>query len=57
MSRRRRFGQRGQAITEFALVGPLFMRAVVWGQSLAPDAAEKTADVILAAFTSNRRGS
>ena len=32
------------------LVGPLFMRAVVWGQRLAPDAAEKTADVILAAF-------
>jgi AcrR family transcriptional regulator len=32
------------------LVGPLFMRAVVWGQPLAPDAAEKTADVILAAF-------
>jgi AcrR family transcriptional regulator len=39
------------------LVGPLFMRAVVWGQPLAPDAAEKTADVILAAFTSNRRAS
>ena len=32
------------------LVGPLFMRAVVWGQPLAADAAEKTADVILAAF-------
>jgi AcrR family transcriptional regulator len=32
------------------LVGPLFMRAVVWGQPLAPDAAEKTTDVILAAF-------
>jgi AcrR family transcriptional regulator len=32
------------------LVGPLFMRAVVWGQPLAPDAAEKTVDVILAAF-------
>jgi hypothetical protein len=32
------------------LVGPLFMRAVVWGQPLEPDAAEKTADVILAAF-------
>jgi AcrR family transcriptional regulator len=32
------------------LVGPLFMRAVVWGQPLAPDAAEKTADVILSAF-------
>jgi AcrR family transcriptional regulator len=35
------------------LVGPLFMRAVVWGQPLGPDAAEKTADVILAAFGAN----
>ena len=32
------------------LVGPLFMRAVVWGEPLPADAAEKTADVILAAF-------
>jgi len=32
------------------LVGPLFMRAVVWGQPLPRNAAEKTADVILAAF-------
>jgi AcrR family transcriptional regulator len=32
------------------LVGPLFMRAVVWGEALAPEAAEKTADVILTAF-------
>ncbi len=32
------------------LLGPLFMRAVVWGQPLAPDAAEKTVDVVLAAF-------
>lgn len=32
------------------LVGPLFMRAVVWGQPLQPDAAEKTVDVVLAAF-------
>jgi len=32
------------------LAGPLFMRAVVWGETLADDAAEKTADVILAAF-------
>jgi AcrR family transcriptional regulator len=32
------------------LVGPLFMRAVVWGQPLAPDAAEQTADVVIAAF-------
>jgi AcrR family transcriptional regulator len=37
------------------LVGPLFMRAVVWGQPLAADAAEKTADVILAAFPPNPR--
>ena len=35
------------------LVGPLFMRAVVWGQPLEPDAAEQTADVILAAFGAN----
>src|SRR5206468_3714278 len=28
------------------LVGPLFMRAVVWGIPLAPDAADKTTDVI-----------
>jgi AcrR family transcriptional regulator len=39
------------------LVGPLFMRAVVWGQPLAPDAAEKTADVVLAAFAANPRRS
>lgn len=32
------------------LVGPLFMRAVVWGEPLADNMAEKTADVILAAF-------
>jgi AcrR family transcriptional regulator len=32
------------------LIGPLFMRAVVWGQALPRDAAEKTADVIVAAF-------
>ena len=37
------------------LVGPLFMRAVVWGQPLAPDAAEQTADVILAAFGASPR--
>jgi AcrR family transcriptional regulator len=35
------------------LVGPLFMRAVVWGQPLEPDAAEKTTDVILAAFATS----
>ena len=39
------------------LVGPLFMRAVVWGQPLARDAAEKTADVILAAFAPRPRRS
>jgi AcrR family transcriptional regulator len=32
------------------LVGPLFMRSVVWGQPLSPRAAEATADVILATF-------
>jgi|SRR6516164_9857244 AcrR family transcriptional regulator len=32
------------------LVGPLFMRAVVWGQPLSPRAAEATADVIVATF-------
>jgi AcrR family transcriptional regulator len=32
------------------LVGPLFMRAVVWGQPLAKNAAEKTVDVVLATF-------
>ncbi len=36
------------------LVGPLFMRAVVWGQPLTRDAAEKTADVVLAAFAARR---
>src|SRR6185503_18041784 len=32
------------------LMGPLFMRAVVWGQRLSRAAAEATADVVLAAF-------
>jgi len=32
------------------LAGPLFMRAIVWGQPLEKNIAEKTADVILAAF-------
>ena len=32
------------------LSGPLFMRAVVWGEPFADEAAERTADVILAAF-------
>ncbi len=35
------------------LVGPLFMRAVVWGQPLAPDAAEQTVNVVLAAYGRN----
>jgi AcrR family transcriptional regulator len=37
------------------LVGPLFMRAVVWGQPLDDDAAEATADVVLAAFGTDGR--
>jgi AcrR family transcriptional regulator len=37
------------------LVGPLFMRAVVWGESLADDAAERTVDVVLAAFPPETR--
>jgi len=44
---------RGDADLAFAydlLVGPLFMRTVVWGQPLADDAAEQTADVILEVF-------
>jgi AcrR family transcriptional regulator len=32
------------------LIGPLFMRAVVWGQPLPADAAEQTVEVILATF-------
>jgi AcrR family transcriptional regulator len=36
------------------LVGPLFMRAVVWGEPLAQDAAEKTTDVILTTFAPRR---
>lgn len=32
------------------LMGPLFMRTVVWGEPLAPDAAEQTVDVILKTF-------
>jgi AcrR family transcriptional regulator len=47
------------ADTDFAfvydlLMGPLFMRAVVWGQPLAPDAAERTTDVVIAAFGARR---
>jgi AcrR family transcriptional regulator len=36
------------------LVGPLFMRAVVWGERLPKDAAEQTTDVILAACATRR---
>jgi AcrR family transcriptional regulator len=32
------------------LVGPLFMRAVVWGQTLTPEAVEQSVDVVLAAY-------
>jgi AcrR family transcriptional regulator len=32
------------------LLGPLFLRTVVWGQPLPPEAAERTVDVIMAAF-------
>ena len=41
--------------TDFAfvyelLIGPLFQRAVVWGQPLPPELAEQTVDVVLARF-------
>ena len=36
------------------LIGPLFMRAVVWGQRLSRSEAEATTDVILAAFATRR---
>ena len=32
------------------LMGPLFMRAVVWGQRLGPEAAADTTDVVLARY-------
>jgi AcrR family transcriptional regulator len=32
------------------LIGPLFMRAVVWGQPLSREAAEQTANAVLATF-------
>ena len=48
------------ADTDFAfaydlLMGPLFMRAVVWGQPLGPDAAEDTADAVIAMFGGRNR--
>jgi hypothetical protein len=36
------------------LIGPLFMRAVVWGQRLSRSEAEATTDVILASFATRR---
>jgi len=35
------------------LMGPLFIRAVVWGQPLGPEAAEATADAVIAVFGAN----
>ena len=32
------------------LIGPLFMRAVVWGQPLTPEAVDKSVDIVLAAY-------
>jgi len=32
------------------LIGPLFMRAVVWGQHLEPGLAKATVDIVMAAF-------
>lgn len=53
---------RGELVadTDFAfvydlLMGPLFMRAVVWGQPLEDDAAERTVDVVLAAYGTESR--
>jgi len=37
------------------LLGPLFIRAVVWGQPLTPEAAERSAEVVLAAFAPKSR--
>src|SRR4051812_11219137 len=37
------------------LIGPLFMRAVVWGQPLSREAAEQTADAVLATFGTKTR--
>ncbi len=37
------------------LMGPLFMRAVVWGQPLGPDAAEDTVDAVIAVFGGGNR--
>lgn len=34
------------------LIGPLFMRSVVWGQPLEPRMAKMTVDVVMAAFSS-----
>ena len=37
------------------LIGPLFMRAVVWGQRISRSAAESTTDVVLAAYGKRSR--
>jgi AcrR family transcriptional regulator len=34
------------------LIGPLFMRSIVWGQPLEPSMAKRTVDVVMAAFSS-----
>jgi AcrR family transcriptional regulator len=33
------------------LIGPLFMRSIVWGQPLEPSMAKRTVDVVMAAFS------
>jgi AcrR family transcriptional regulator len=38
------------------LMGPLFMRSVVRGETLSPDMAEQTVDIVLSAFGSTERG-
>jgi AcrR family transcriptional regulator len=38
------------------LLGPLFLRTVVWGQPLPPESAERTVDVIMAAFGADGPG-
>jgi AcrR family transcriptional regulator len=38
------------------LLGPLFLRTVVWGQPLPPGSAERTVDVIMAAFGADGPG-
>ena len=33
-------------------IGPLFIRSIVWGQSLEPSMAKRTVEVVMAAFSS-----